>query len=311
MYVVIILVIVIIAVVCCYMVPPQSEYESRIRSFDPYMYYRGRPKLPMKNAGIPPIMFKTGPCEYENLPERIKQIHFQTIRKNKWMNIMYLSDHNALDFLRANFDDRVVMAFRRLKAGAFQADLLRYCLLYKLGGIYGDLSQSYPIPLRHVIDTDRDALVLVCDLPYEGRVGVQIAFMAASPNHPIFKVAIDMVVEMIEGMDYGSHVLDVTGPHLFRRALERLRSISDVEFRMELCQANPYFYANFKRPDKPVIITKDKSHTDIIRNETHYSVLYAKRDVFHRVVPRDQSSVCTANVGTDVREFMRRTHEIK
>ena len=42
-------------------------------------------------------------------------------------------------FIKTNFDKRVLNAFNKLKPGAFKADLWRYCILYKKGGIYLDI----------------------------------------------------------------------------------------------------------------------------------------------------------------------------
>jgi mannosyltransferase OCH1-like enzyme len=101
--------------------------------------------------------------------------------------------------------------------------------LYVFGGIYSDAKQKFMVPLDELY-THEDTLVLTMDIPhgpdgikskklYEG---IQISFMVSRPRQPVFKRAIEMIVDNVRNKYYGNSYLDVTGPALFYRALVSL-----------------------------------------------------------------------------------------
>ena len=49
-------------------------------------------------------------------------------------------DEEIVDVIKENFAKDVIEAYTCLIPFAFKADLARYCLLYKYGGLYSDLS---------------------------------------------------------------------------------------------------------------------------------------------------------------------------
>jgi hypothetical protein len=53
--------------------------------------------------------------------------------------IKYYNDNDCINFIEKNYDIKLSTIFKNLKTGAFKADLFRYCLLYKVGGIYLDI----------------------------------------------------------------------------------------------------------------------------------------------------------------------------
>ena len=87
--------------------------------------------------GIPRHIFRIGPADaYETVNREV----FDEIRKdNPEYDILYYDDESALEFLKAELP-YAVDAYTRLVPGAYKADLLRYCLLYKYGGVYSDLT---------------------------------------------------------------------------------------------------------------------------------------------------------------------------
>ena len=84
-------------------------------------------------------------------------------------------------FIEDNFEKDVLDSFDILKPGAYKADLFRYCILYKKGGIWSDLTDDYLVPLDEIINFEEDELFLVDDRPVgkNNMAGIQISFMAA------------------------------------------------------------------------------------------------------------------------------------
>lgn len=121
-------------------------------------------------------------------------------------------------FIAENFESRIVEAYDTLAAYTAKADLGRYCLLYKLGGLYSDLSNRFQQPIRAL---DNHELVCFRDVePYDGAVwAITPTILYAKPNLEELKIAIDLLVDNVVNRHYGINPLCPTGPILFGRAL--------------------------------------------------------------------------------------------
>ena len=73
---------------------------------------------------LPPLM--------ENAVNKIKLL-------NPRFNHQLFDDYDCREFIKKNFTLEILNAYDSLIPGAYKADLWRYCILYKLGGIYLDI----------------------------------------------------------------------------------------------------------------------------------------------------------------------------
>ena len=81
----------------------------------------------LKNAGLPPKMYE---CVRNNLI--LNQVGEDCIH--------YLfNDSDCRAFILKEYPPDVLIAYDRLIPTAFKADLWRYCVLYKYGGVYLDV----------------------------------------------------------------------------------------------------------------------------------------------------------------------------
>ena len=65
-------------------------------------------------------------------------------KENKWVvgissSLVIFDKKDREFFIKENFDKTVLKAYNSIIPGGFKADLWRYCILYKYGGIYVDL----------------------------------------------------------------------------------------------------------------------------------------------------------------------------
>ncbi len=90
----------------------------------------------LKNAGLPPKMYE---CVVSNL-----------IHNRVGVDCVYYlyNDADCRAFIRSAFPPAVVAAYDRLIPTAFKADLWRYCVLYKFGGVYLDVKYRWGVPPR-------------------------------------------------------------------------------------------------------------------------------------------------------------------
>jgi len=218
-----------------------------------------RPRLPRNKITIPPILYKTGPKK--KLDANVKNLFKETLANNPDYKIKYFDNQSCREFIKQYFDKNVLNAYDSLIPGAFKADLWRYCVLYQNGGVYGDLTQKYLVPLDQLVDRDYDRVVLVKDMcwPLCFKHGIQISFMAAVPKLPLFKDAINQVVYNVKHKKYGCNTLAVTGPGLFRNVLDK----SNTPYRLELEQRNEGFI-KYINTDTPIIKCKMNNHDKII-----------------------------------------------
>ena len=85
----------------------------------------------LKNAGLPPKMYE---CVVSNLIHNrvgVDCVHY-----------LY-NDADCRAFIQSAFPPDVVAAYDRLIPTAFKADLWRYCVLYKFGGVYLDIKYRW------------------------------------------------------------------------------------------------------------------------------------------------------------------------
>jgi len=105
-----------------------------------------------------------------------------------------------------------------LVPGAYKADLWRYCILYKKGGIYLDIKYEPVNGFKFINMTENEHWVLDHD-----KNGIYNALMVCKPNNKILLKAIYNIVENVKNKFYGNSALEPTGPLL----LAKYFSLSD------------------------------------------------------------------------------------
>ena len=98
------------------------------------------PTYPIKetyNSIIPLNIFQT--WHTKKLPPKMFN-SIQVIRRfNPRFRYYLFDDNDCREFIKKNYDSDILNAYDSLIPGAFKADLWRYCILYKMGGIYLDI----------------------------------------------------------------------------------------------------------------------------------------------------------------------------
>lgn len=150
------------------------------------------------------------------LPPDMKKAFELTCKKNPEFNIQFFDVNDCREFIRNNFDNKVLKAFECIKPQAYKSDLWRYCVLYKKGGIYYDIKFVPTNNFKFIELTDKEYFVR--DLPQSGS-GVVNGFMVAKKNNPNLLKAINQIVKNINEKYYGNSTLEITGPLLLKNIL--------------------------------------------------------------------------------------------
>jgi mannosyltransferase OCH1-like enzyme len=122
----------------------------------------------------------------------------------------FFDDTNMRDFIDQNFDKETLECFDSLNVGAAKADLWRYLILFKRGGVYLDMDSEIYGKLDDFIKSDDQSIV-----SREGHYGKFVQWcLMFSPNHPILEICIRKCLENIRDKKI-INIIDLTGPTVF------------------------------------------------------------------------------------------------
>uniref|UniRef100_A0A6C0D854 Glycosyltransferase n=1 Tax=viral metagenome TaxID=1070528 RepID=A0A6C0D854_9ZZZZ len=195
------------------------------------------------------------------IPKRIFQTHksieyIQSVPKlqnalNSWRRYVpefgyhFFTDEMCDEFMKTEmveeFGDIIYEAYNKLHLAVMKADLWRYCVIYKYGGIYADtdaICMCNP-NMFTLYDT-----MLVC--APENDVHLCQWCFAGPANSPMLRSIIELSLERIIKIEEikGEHVIHyLTGPGVFTDGIERyLKSINNPTYK------NKQKYYLYKNP---------------------------------------------------------------
>jgi len=152
-----------------------------------------------------------------------------------WKNINPEYEYKMYDnqesehFIKEYFGDRIYNVYNKIVPGAFKADLWRYCILYKYGGVYVDIDT---ICLGKLDDFLQDyEFVVPVDLNenvYEGKHNLFNTFIASEPMSNLLENCIKRILYAVENNIIPKSKLDFTGPGLLGRELNRILGLDET-----------------------------------------------------------------------------------
>lgn len=171
---------------------------------------------PPKKRLIPYTIIQTN--EKAEVPEGMLIATKTILNKNPEYDYLYFTNEKAREYIADNFSKQVLDAYDKVLPGAYKADLFRYCILYKMGGVYIDMGMIMLTNLDDLI-SDTDSFISPED---NNTGGIYNAFMCCEPGHPIVKEALWSSVENILQGKMEDGPLSITGPILLARAFEKV-----------------------------------------------------------------------------------------
>lgn len=207
---------------------------------------------------LPPLMMKAVAIIKESNP----RFHY------------YLFDDNdCREFIKNNFEPNVLHAFDSLIPGAYKADLWRYCILYKKGGIYLDIKYIPYHRFKFINLTEKEHFVLDAN-----KIGIYNALMVCLPGNQILLNCINDIVENVKNRFYGTSFLDPTGPRLLakyftqqqKEALDMKHTLFDAEHR-------------FIHLDGHIVLKNYSGYIrehEMYKKKLHYAELWKRRQIY-------------------------------
>jgi len=290
-------ILLISALILCFVLVELYKAEHSVKQpvelfdFPHHIPRRSKQEEEVRN-GVPLVIYES--WKSHEVPKGMRDNILRLLETNPEFDYYLYSDEECAAFIADNFDDEVLTAFHALKPGAFKSDLWRYCILYKLGGVYLDIKYYSTVPLIRIIDENPTVFVrdtvswrVTCDI--FGPDCIYNGFMISPPKNEVFKLCIDEIVESCKNRLYRNNVLDITGPSLLARILKNKYSpeyiqslpfgyyeewISITRYARYITYKNEQILKQYEgyRQEQERMFKKDSSK--------HYFILYAEKSVY-------------------------------
>lgn len=224
------------------------------------------------NSIIPLNIYQT--WHSKNLPENMKKSVENLKRKNPRFQHFLFDDNDCRNFIEQNFDKSVLDAYDKLIPGAYKADLWRYCILYKNGGIYLDIKYDCVNSFRFIELTEKEHWVF----DINGN-DIYNALICALPGNQTLLNCIHQIVKNVNNNYYGNTCVDPTGPGLVGKFIDNNQRKQIQLQHIWNTPTNDKFilYNNIAI----LKMYKDYYHEQHIHKKvTHYSDLWNNRNIY-------------------------------
>jgi mannosyltransferase OCH1-like enzyme len=184
------------------------------------------PYIPSKTHYSPVIPLTIYQTWYtKDLPPSMQKNVDNLKRQNPEFSYQLYDDNDCREFIRMNFASDVLHAYDTMIPGAYKADLWRYCVLYKNGGMYIDikLCSVNGFKLIELCEAEHYVLDRVEAFSISANIKpIYNAVMVCKKNNPFLLEAIYKVVQNVKSRYYGFNALYPTGPGMLCELIQEL-----------------------------------------------------------------------------------------
>jgi mannosyltransferase OCH1-like enzyme len=228
------------------------------------------------NQYIPKNIYLTWETSNMNeMPPKMKESVELLKKVNNDCNVYIFDNDQCYNFIKKYFIKEVSDAFINLIPGAYKADLWRYCVLYKYGGIYQDIKYQ-PIngfKYSELLFNDIEYFVRDRDV---GGSGIYNALLICKPKNQILLKCINKIIDNCKKKYYGKSPLEPTGPLLMKNFFTN-KEIKELEISFK--PENNIDMIIFK--DKPILKMYAEYRTDQQMSQSiHYNKLWNKKNIY-------------------------------
>lgn len=182
---------------------------------------------------------------------------------NPEFNYFYFDENDCDKFIFNNYPDYIYNAYKSLIPIEYKFDMWKYCILYKYGGIFIDNKYECNIKLINLIDNN----FFVSDKNYYyNKLLIRNDFIVSIPNNPIFKLAINEIINNIKNNYYGIDYTFPTGSGLLGKIF------SENKYKSLL-----YYYNNNILYNNIIILK-----TKINKNNKYETLLWLSKNIYRK-----------------------------
>jgi mannosyltransferase OCH1-like enzyme len=200
-------------------------------------------------------------------------------------HVVYTKD-SLRAFIEEQFDPIILRTYDKIKPYAYKADLGRYCLLYKYGGWYFDIS----VKLFSAIQPSEEIESIAFRDLYSTYTpwAISNAVLYSKKASPVYEKAIEILVENVKSNYYGVNALCPTGPSLLGRAFADCADKKNRIFGefQHLTRGRQVNNAAFVMPDGKILaFNKPAKGGDLIElglnGTNNYFEMYWNKDIYN------------------------------
>ena len=233
------------------------------------------------NNEIPRVCYTT--WHTDKLPPKMKSNYDTLCKNNPEIRFELFDEEKCRKFIEDNYDKDVLDAYDKLVPSSYKSDLWRYCVLFRMGGIYIDIKYITVNGFRLMELCGKEHFVLDRDNYWENNQhGIYTALISTKPRNKILRTCIQTITQNAETYMYGYNALYPTGPGLLGNIyfnndmVHNIYRIRDIEIYHS--ESNDIIYKN------TVVLKIYNEYRDeqkIYQNNLHYTNLWEQRSIYN------------------------------
>tara|TARA_B100000886_G_C20421972_1_gene492052 strand:+ start:1234 stop:1947 length:714 start_codon:yes stop_codon:yes gene_type:complete len=158
-----------------------------------------------------------------DFPYKIEKI----LNKNKKLNPDFkfhiYTDDQLFDFIKSNYDSEIFNAFEKLKHPVAKADMWRYLVLFKYGGVYLDIDSKFNNAIKTFINDDDEGVISA-----EKNEGNYVQWaLFYKKGHPILSKTVEYIIANMDSELYKNDIENLTGPKVYARSVKEFYKLSE------------------------------------------------------------------------------------
>lgn len=220
----------------------------------------------------------------KELPPLMKENYEKMIEFNKEMEFHLYDENDCKEFIKTNFKEDVLNAYKCLIPSAYKSDLWRYCVLYIHGGIYMDIKFKCVNNFKLIELTDKEYFVK--DIHPEGTLN---GLIVSKAKNPIFLKCIEKIVQNVKNNYYGEGPLDPTGPNVLGEFTRHL--FSHMELKFDSTQLPTALKKNIIYKNKYILTFYEhyREEQRKYQKEQHYGALWRGKNIYYKKLLKDNN----------------------
>lgn len=224
---------------------------------------------------VPKIIYQT--WHSKRIPIRMYKSILNLQKHNPEFKYCLYSDNDCREFIIKWFDIHVLNAFDKLIPGAYKADLWRYCVLYKLGGVYIDIKYTSIKDAKLIHLIDKEHFVMDCD-----NSAIYNAFMICKPGNKLLLDCIYQIIINVQNNYYGNTPLDPTGPKLLYQKMNNHVHYKNNVDMTHYCNNEGDKFITFSNNPILKTYTGFLSDRDKCTKVPHYGTLWNAKRIYNK-----------------------------
>ena len=211
--------------------------------------------------------------DFKEMPSSVKE-SMETLKEQNYEFEHHLYDEGMCrTYIKDNFPKRVVDAFDKVVPHALKADIWRYCILYKKGGVYLDSKYYGMNGFKLITLTDKEYFCRDVKIAHSG---IYNAFIICKPGNKKLLHSIQQFVKNTEDNYYGWTGVCI-GPLMMKHFFTS-KEMNALELESEMItQKNRYIKLNEKR----ILKRHEEYSSDQYRKNNHWSKHWRERTFYH------------------------------